>query len=556
MSNLPPIDTTPVRKRYGCHECREDMELVMGGRAHPSIREQYETHLQGCRTCRHMHRVMDALYEGPEVPAGPQGIYEEREFQQILERSRGEQEERPMRLLPKLAVPTGIAGLSLAALGLVFSLFQGDASDEGTARQIAAAHDLPAIADGRGDGSATAEDQDIETLQALADGGIDHPAQSYGRVVGGHGQLLTSAGTRVPTRTFPVGTRFKVGLNESLQVGLSGKIVGSFTPGAEVEWTDASPKLLEIEVHRGLVAFRYERKPSDPTLLVRTPTALVKVVGTVFTVQVNSDGETVVSVVRGEVEVLDPSSSRLLASVEAGYRFDVASSSYSDVSKAEIVAALPLSTEGPVEDELAQPSGRIPGSWNVPGLPTDPARRTIANMPDRGGNDLDAESFLELAEKPRREHILIEDEGEDLIEQLIRDAEATRRKELRAGLQQCRRLYQSEASRYKAGACLAKFMQKYGDDPAAVEGYLLIGILRMDFALDYRAAEDAFRHFLRRAPRHPSAELAVYRMWLAATEDGRISLAIKRGQIYLERYPNGKYVGKVLQRFPELKSAL
>ena len=500
-----------------------------------------------------MHRVMDALYEGPETPPALTGIHEEREFQSILNRSMTDHSSRPMRMLPRLAAPIGIGGLSAAALALVFSLFGGNTATNGPeGSPITQGPHASRTETDVGD-STDLSDDTIEIMEHLGEGGIDHPAQSYGRVVGGHGRLLSHGGNAIGTNTFPVGTTFKVGLNESLQVGLSGKIVGSFTPGAQVEWIAASPKLLELEVHRGLVAFRYERKPSDPTLLVRTPSALVKVVGTVFTVQVDYNDETVVSVVRGEVEVLDPTTSRLLASVEAGYRFDVTASTFSDVSKAEVVAALPLSNEG----EALFEGGRIPASWNVPGLPSDPASRTIANVPDHGGSqELDAEGYLELAEKPRRQHSAAEDEGEDLIEQLIRDAEATRRKELRAMLHQCRRLYQSEGSRYKAGSCLAKFMQKYGEDPLAVEGFLLIGILRMDFALDYRAAEVAFLNFLRRAPHHPSAELAVYRMWLAATEDGRISLAIKRGRMYLERYPNGKYVGKLLQRFPELKSAL
>jgi hypothetical protein len=95
-------------------------------------------------------------------------------------------------------------------------------------------------------------------------------------------------------------------------------------------------------------------------------------------------------------------------------------------------------------------------------------------------------------------------------------------------------------------------MDTYGDDPRAVEGYLLVGILRMDYALDHRAADAAFGEFLRRAPGHPRAELAMYRLWLSSTEEGRIAQALERGQRYLERYPNGKYVGKILQRFPEL----
>jgi TolA-binding protein len=136
----------------------------------------------------------------------------------------------------------------------------------------------------------------------------------------------------------------------------------------------------------------------------------------------------------------------------------------------------------------------------------------------------------------------------------MRDVEASRRQELGARLERCRTLY--EEDRYRAAECLASFLRKYGRSPLAAEGYMLVGILRMDYALDYRAADMAFQEFLRRSPRHPRAELAMYRLWLSATEDGRIGQAIERGRQYLERFPQGRYVGKIIQRFPELKAAI
>lgn len=99
-------------------------------------------------------------------------------------------------------------------------------------------------------------------------------------------------------------------------------------------------------------------------------------------------------------------------------------------------------------------------------------------------------------------------------------------------------------------------MAEHGDDKDLVEGHLLIGILRMDFANDYPAAKLAFERFIERAPGHPEAELARYRLWLASIEDGDIHGAIDRGREYLRRYPNGKYAGKILQRFPRMVSEL
>ncbi|MFY0537388.1 tetratricopeptide repeat protein [Nannocystis pusilla] len=98
-------------------------------------------------------------------------------------------------------------------------------------------------------------------------------------------------------------------------------------------------------------------------------------------------------------------------------------------------------------------------------------------------------------------------------------------------------------------------MSEHGDEDIA-EGHLLIGILRMDFANDYPAAKQAFEKFLARAPDHADVELARYRLWLASTENGDIHEAIEHGRDYLRRHPDGKYAGKILQRFPQLVSEL
>jgi len=528
------------RTRYGCHECREDNELVMSGRAHPDTRERYEGHLRVCADCRRVHRVLHALYEGPEGPAALQGMHEEREFQAIMRRTRGEDAAHWYQSFgPRL----GIAALSAVAGALALSLFN-------------VTPDLPEILDGD---TEIISDSSLEwwAPDAELEGGIDHPAQSYGRIVGGSAEVTVLGGQAPTTNTFAVGTRFVAGLEESIQVGLVGKIVANFTAGSDVEWTTASPSLLELNLSRGLVAVRYDRRPSDPMLHVRTPTALVRVMGTVFTVQVDSEANTVVSVLDGEVQVHHPEDNRLLAEVEAGYRFDVSKSTFADVGRTEVRAALPLSSgvfgeRIAMSEAQALADARIPPTWNVPGLPSTFEYRTLSRVPMRIGSDEGI--AIDVGEQPRRARRarVSDDEGEDLIEQLVRDAEVARSKELSDWLERCRELYYSPETRYRSARCLSGFMDTYGDDPRAVEGYLLVGILRMDYALDHRAADMAFAEFLRRAPGHPRAELAMYRLWLSSTEEGRIAQALERGQRYLERYPNGKYVGKILQRFPEL----
>jgi hypothetical protein len=545
------VNEHPPRTRYSCQEAREDSELVLSNRATGPVRELYDEHLRACRNCRRMHRALYSVYEGPAVPTPPVGVREEKEFHAIMRRMK---DERSDSWTHRFGVRFAMGGLATAATVLTLTLFDV-APDVLT---------LPDFDDDPTAGQAIAAREPDTRVTPTSDADGIHQAQSYGRVVGGYADVRPPGDQAATTNTFPVGTRFEVAVDDSLQVGLIGKIVANFTPASEIEWTTASPTLLEIEVERGVAAVRYDRRPSDPILQIRTPHAVVRVIGTVFTVQVDGASNTIVSVLRGQVEVLHPETNRLLAEVESGYRFDVKKSTFDDVGKLEVEAALPLSNDLPDGDSeaLALADGRIPVSWNVPGLPGDPQYRTLEFVPARPGSPSATvapaarSTKSAVAVRSDRETRLVDDEGEDLIERLVKDAESTRRKELRGSLETCRGLYESHETRYLAAKCLATFIDKYGEDPLAVEGYLLVGMLRMDYALDYEAAEVAFQTFLKRAPNHPSAEFALYRMWLASTENGRISEALERGRKYLARHPNGRYVGKILQRFPELKSAI
>jgi ferric-dicitrate binding protein FerR (iron transport regulator) len=533
----------------------------MSDRATPAASDLYHGHLRECRECRRMHRLLYALYEGPIVPAIPSGISEEREFHAALRRSR---EERPAPWYHKLSMRAGVAALAGSAAVLTLALF-----DVGPGKHLATLTDTSgqfASNDaGTQDGAGDADHDDADDA-----GGIEHPAQSYGRIIGGQAKVTARDGGAV-TDAFPVGTRFEVAKDQPMQVGLAGKLVANFTPGTTVEWKAASPILLELELTQGIAAVRYDRKPSDPILQVRTPNAVVRVVGTVFTVQVD-DGDTRVSVLRGQVEVLNPNNNRQLAELESGFRYDVGTGTFADVGLVEVAAAMPLSndiadsTAGP-EDILALADGRIPDDWHVPGLPHGEFR-TLEYVPATNDETPDFELSMGKPSSGQSSPMTIEpipdtprrnarrDDGQDIIEALVRDTEASKRQEMLDKLENCRSLYYSPKRRYQAASCLSSFVSKYGNDPAAAEGYLLTGMLRMDYALDYKAAEKAFETFLQRAPKHSNAEVAHYRMWLSAVEDGRISVAMQRARKYLSKYSDGRYVGRILQRFPELKSEL
>ncbi|RMG95832.1 MAG: hypothetical protein D6705_12745 [Deltaproteobacteria bacterium] len=522
----------PRPTRYGCHECREDAESVMAGRATYEVRTQYETHLRRCRDCRRVHRLLLEIYEDPfqDLPE-PTPAQHARTFRRILEHTDAHQvvRRRPWQVWHPL--PAGLAAATVAAAMTLF-LWQGSdtPTDDAGGIEVALSED------------AAGNDDDS--------GGIDHPAQSFARRLAGSASVEIPNAEASTGTIYPVGSRFRVPLHDSLQLTLAGKVVANFTRGTEATWSEASSQVIRVRLDRGLIAMRYDRKPADPVLEIVTPAAVVRVVGTVFTVQVDYEKNTTVSVLRGEVEVLDAERADVLAEVRAGYRYDHRAGTFSDVGRAEVAAALPISGD---EDALAM--GTVPVGWVVPGLSEDPSARQLSAVP-KAEPDL-APTVLDIARtaSPRRRSAP-EDDGAELLAELMEDAARSRRAEIRRTLDGCREYYADPDERYRAAACLARFLKRYGTSPLAVEGYLLVGMLRMDYALDFDAADIAFEEFLRRAPDHPRAELARYRLWLSAVEDGRISQALERGRAYLRRYPNGRYVGRILQRFPELKASL
>lgn len=531
----PPTNAmqSHLPSRYGCVERNEDAEAVLGERLPAAAEERYFDHIRSCSPCWRAHRLLQELYAEPELPAARSSNSLDREFVDILRGLAVSRQTASFRdRASHLGASVAIATLVAVACVLALMLLPGPNGDLFALAPSRIAFDTP------------------DTIY----GGIDHPAMVYGRIVGGHGRALAENGDALDDHIFPAKTRLQTDASESMQLQLVGKILGNIGPSSELTWHSAAANKVDLSLERGLVAFRYDRLPGDPLLNIQTPNATVRIRGTVFTVEVDDAGQTAVSVLRGRVEVLDVTGTRVIADVRAGYRFDVARHSFADVGRSEVQVALPLSqVPGVGGDDLV--GGRIPSTWTVPGLPTKSKYRTLDNL-------------LELTNKPRprrsariarsgaKASLAPNDDGQALLEDLLRDAENTRAEAIRDSLARCKELYLSPESRYRSAQCLNAFMQKHGSDALAAEGHLLIGIQRMDYAGDHQAAKAEFRKFLERAPDHPEAELARYRLWLAATEQGDIQEAKRLGRAYLHRHPRGRYVGQVIKRFRGLASEL
>jgi hypothetical protein len=564
MVSRPSQPGHPVH--YGCHEFRDDSECMIKGRAHPELERLYCEHLASCTDCQRYHHTLEAMYRRPRKLAPLDSFTRDREFAAILTRLR-EPSPSPSRSI----APLSVAVLALAAAILAFALLV-----PGFGARL---FRPPAVAELELHPDALVHYGDDVRIPVRR--GLGHQAQGFARVIGmsvedgpelqdqlelrdGEGRLTTGD-------SLTVGTRIATG-EAAVQVAFVGRVIANFQPHTVARWNSATAALVEIGLISGTVAVRYDRRPGDPILQVRTPSALVRVLGTVFTVAVDARGGTTVSVLRGKVEVLDPENGRSLAEVEAGFRYDVLAASYRDVGRREVAAALPVSEHGEMRvtisedgeltfDEHSGVLGQIPSTWTVPGLSDDPAQRTIDRVldPDPEQETSPSRPSAELPRVSDRAHAKTIDDGEaatlELIDRQLR-RERQRKSVVEGRLERCRALQAEPETRFRAARCLGDFMKEFGDEPEAVEGLLLLGTLRMDFAHDYQSAARNFEEFLRRAPQHAKAELARYMLMLAAIEAGYIDDALQRGRTYLHHYPDGQYVGRILQRFPELKSEI
>lgn len=557
---------------YGCQEIREDSERVIQGRAHPELEQLYQGHLSRCPDCRRYHHRLEAVYSEPRVVAPLDSFARDHEFASILARTRPPVARRVPGLGPVMA-PAGVGLLSalaaILALALMIPSFGARLFSPPASAELDLHHEPRSDRYSYGD---------INGVRIPIRTPLSHQAQSFARVIGGHASLTDAEGRSNGGDSLTVGTTVTTA-DEPVQVAFVGRLIANFEAQTVARWHSASPRLLEIGLVAGTLAVRYDRKPDDPILQIRTPSALVRVIGTVFTVAVDARGQTTVSVLRGKVDVLDPQTGRSLAAVEAGFRFESRDSSYRELGRREVAAALPLAEQSGLlvsitkdgelsfEESLREP-GQIPRGWTVPGLSDDPAARTLDQVLDRLDRTADraparvnnaASNRERLNELEQRARADKRARGEAATRELIigmARAERERTILVEGRLERCRELQAEAETRFRAARCLGDFMRDFGDQPEAVEGLLMLGTLRMDFAHDYQSATRNFEEFLRRAPSHPKAELARYKLVLAAIEAGYIDRAIQRARTYLHHYPNGQYVGGILQRFPELKSAL
>jgi hypothetical protein len=557
---LDRLERDAAQVHYGCHEFRDDSERMIQGRGHPALDRLYHAHLAFCVDCQRYHHQLEAIYRKPRKVSPLDSFARDHEFAAIRARVR---ESEARRSKTRMLGSAGVGLLSIAAAILALALIVPSFGAQLFGPPRAAALDL------RPETGFTSYGDGVHIPVRR----LGHQAQSFARVIGGNAVLTDADGRPLTGDSLTVGTMVATG-DEPVQVAFVGRLIGNFQPQTVARWHSASPSLIEIGLAAGTLAIRYDRSPGDPLLQVRTPSALIRVVGTVFTVAVDERGHTTVAVLRGRVEVVDPRSGRALAEIEAGFRFDSRDGRYRELGRREVAAALPLSEQGELRvsispdgelvfDEPTREPGQIPGAWTVPGLSGDPAERTLDRVPNPDAASAPAEPRrarvvsppVNRAPSERRPLGADEAATRKLITSLAH-AERERTLAVERQLERCRELQAEPETRFRAARCLGDFMRDYGDRPEAVEGLLMLGTLRMDFAHDYQSATRNFEEFLRRAPGHSKAELARYKLVLAEIEAGYIDRAIQRARVYLHHYPDGQYVGRILQRFPELKSAI
>jgi ferric-dicitrate binding protein FerR (iron transport regulator) len=528
---------------------RQDSEAVLSGRAEEGLTQRYEGHLHQCKDCRRFHRVLAALYAGPGQPIGLSQNRQEQEFRAILQRVSAAQMPTPIPSTNSWLRWSAVGGFAVAALAFWLGARSSSVHEEAEMIQAVLTQSPVAVESGSA-------------------GGLGHRSQHFGRILAG-GATLSPVASESTGDSFGVGTTLLVDHDDTLQVGLLGKMIASLDPSSLMEWVSAGPELVELRLEKGMLAIRYDRKPEDPILLIHTKDALVRVTGTVFTVEITAEGTTSVSVLRGKVAVHSPVDRRLLGEVDAGYRYDVASEVYEEVGAREVASALRLADESPSESDDESRLSLIPSTWRVPGLPAEGIMRSVDQINDpspekyRGRLASRASTGKKVRHRAAALSRRFEEEKlvHDLIESAVRSSaeaeDSLLSREINGARSRCRGLYDAPETRLLAAHCLQSFLDRYGTEPEArAEGLIAIGILRMDYARDFPASIHHFETFLRQFPTHSRAELVTYKLMLAHIESGDIPAAMRVARTYLRSFPVGAHVGRVLQRFPELKNAI
>ena len=277
---------------YRCQELREDADRVLLGRAHPQVSERYHEHRRSCASCQNFHRNMRAIYEGPTSPSffiTEEANGSDTEFLDILDRVRTDAKPESTRSRLMWLAPVA------AAAALVMTTFDGG--------QVTQHPDEIVLEEGVQPRSSIDGTRIPDRV-----GAFGHHAQAFGRVLGGQASILDKDGALAAPQSFRPGAHFDVESGAPVQFALFGRVLVNLKGGALAHWTRATPELVELQLEEGQLAIHYDRNQTVPLLQIRTPSSLVRVVGTVFTVEVISPSQTIVSVLRGHVEVLDADS--------------------------------------------------------------------------------------------------------------------------------------------------------------------------------------------------------------------------------------------------------
>lgn len=289
-----------------CKRAELMIEDLLDDRLDEPGRAALDDHLAGCGSCQGYRRAAvfarDALASRPLVSPSPQAM--DRMWRGLERRLAPEQATaRPARVVrPWLVAAASVAlaaGLAAIAFGVLWSRAPAP-TEPASARREGSSEPAPAA-------------ERAEPAPAP----VEHLAIAEGAAEVRRGGARLHAPARAPLEE---GDEVLTAAEDGLAVLRQGEAVRlALGPGSALDVVRLAPGSLEVGLGAGWLAGQVEPGQGPVQLQVHTPTGVLRVVGTIFAVEVADQGAVEVRVARGEVS-FTPRASDASIEVETGRR--------------------------------------------------------------------------------------------------------------------------------------------------------------------------------------------------------------------------------------------
>lgn len=312
-------------------------------------------------------------------------------------------------------------------------------------------------------------------------------------------------GVPVRSGTFAEGESLQTAADQLLRVRFGGQVEGApntlieLEPSTRVHFATLLGDAREVELERGRVRIEFHpNRRGEESLAIRTPTARIEVVGTIFEVEVDERDATIVRVQRGAVRVIPLEGETTIVRAGHSRRVGISPEIAPAATTAEVVRTdLPArpypqgEVEAPVTDQNTDPSDELADEESE----TETEVPEVEPISDDARFDL-AARYLEQGRRGAARH------------ELRAIARTGRSRSARArAWTEIAQIYEAENEPSQAAESYRRAANAGGGTTVGTNALFALGRMRTSLS-DTEAAKVAYRRYLDEAPDGPLARRA------------------------------------------------